>query len=178
MMSIMTHKTWKYAFIAYGAAIGLFGCSTLSQWGIALSNSPIDSINEIGQTNSKKTIQIQGKVVGIAPLLNRGAYQLSDQTGTIWVLTNQALPETGEEVIVRGQLQYQSIPVGRQDLGEFYLVEVNQSPANAETASPINSEIESGAPVFTPPAPPTPARNTPAKEAPLLNNEDLFLPHK
>ena len=178
MIRLFTHKTLQYALIAYGAAMGLLGCNPLTHWGIALSNTPINAIAEIGQTTAKKTIQIQGKVINIAPLVNRGAYQLSDQTGTIWILTNEALPNPGEDVIVRGQLQYQSIPVGRQDLGEFYLVEMNQSPANIETASPTNSQIEPGAPVFTPPAPPLPARTPPPKEEPILPNEDLFLPHK
>ena len=179
MMNIFTQKTLQYAFIVYGAAIGLLGCSLPSQWGIALSNSPINAITKIGQANTQKTIQIQGKVITTAPLIDQGAYQLSDETGTIWVLTNQTLPDKGEEIIVRGQLQYQSIPVGRQDLGEFYLVELNQSPTNVETASPINSEIESTPPAFIPPAPPTPARNAPPKEEDLLlNNEELFLPHK
>ena len=178
MMSIFTRKTLKCAFIIYGAAIGLLGCSTLSQWGFALSNTPINAIAEIDQANIQKTIQIQGKVITTAPLIDRGAYQLSDQTGAIWVLTNQSLPNTGAEIIVRGQLQYQSIPVGREDLGEFYLVELNQSSAKDETTSPINSEIESPSPALAPPAPPTPARNTPPQEAPLLNSEDLLLPHK
>ena len=178
MISNLAHKTIHSVFIALVAAMGLLGCSTLSQWGFALSNTPINAIAEIDQANSQKTIQIKGKVITIAPLIHRGAYQLSDQTGTIWVLTNQPLPDTGAEIIVRGQLQYQSIPVGREDLGEFYLVELNQSSTKDETSSPVNAEVESPSPALAPPAPPTPARQISPKEEPILNNEDLFLPHK
>jgi hypothetical protein len=41
-------------------------------------------------------------------------------------MTSQSLPDVGDEVLIKGQLQFQSIPVGGQDLGEVYIQEEQQ----------------------------------------------------
>ena len=58
-----------------------------------------------------------------APLINQKAYQINDSTGKIWVLTNQGNFQVGEQVILQGNVQYQSIPVAGQEYGEVYLEE-------------------------------------------------------
>jgi hypothetical protein len=55
-----------------------------------------------------------------------GAYKVQDATGAIWVLTNQTIPNVGDEVLIKGQLQFQSIPVAGQNLDEVYVQEEQQ----------------------------------------------------
>lgn len=45
------------------------------------------------------------------------------QPTKIWVITNQkSLPE-GSEVVFKGKVRYQSIPLAGKELGEIYLEE-------------------------------------------------------
>jgi hypothetical protein len=68
-------------------------------------------------------VYLQGQVINRAPLLGSGAYKLKDATGTIWVIANQSIPNVGDEVLIKGKLQFQSIPIGGQELGEVYVQE-------------------------------------------------------
>jgi hypothetical protein len=107
--------------------IGLVGCSHsdfLGWGGFNLGNMGGNStkIKDIPQNANVETIvYLQGQVTNRAPLLSSGAYQLKDTTGTIWVFTNQTLPNVGDEVLIKGKLQFQSIPIGVQELGEVYV---------------------------------------------------------
>lgn len=79
-------------------------------------------ISDIPQNPNVDTIvYLQGQVTNRAPLLGSGAYQLKDTTGTIWVFTNQTLPNVGDQVSIKGKVQFQSIPIGVQELGEVYV---------------------------------------------------------
>ncbi len=116
-----------FCFLLFGG--GLAGCSNsapLGMGGFNLSGigGSITRISDIQQQrNSNATLYLQGQVATRAPFLTNGAYKLQDATGTIWVLTNQTVPNVGDEVTIKGQLQYQSIPVGGQDVGELYIQE-------------------------------------------------------
>lgn len=107
---------------------GLIGCSSLVDLGNALpfKNYPITPIIELPEQNQGSTIYLQGKVSKGAPFLESGAYQLQDNTGAVWVRTTQQLPNPGQELIIKGQVDYQSIPVGSTELGEFYILELEQ----------------------------------------------------
>lgn len=100
--------------------------------GVTLSVSLIScqaslvSIDRISQRKINKTVQLTGKVVQIAPFVEHAAYQIEDVTGKIWVVTTQNPPKIGEPVSIRGQVKYQSLPFAEQDLGELYLVELEQ----------------------------------------------------
>lgn len=111
---------------------GLISCGNsapLSMGGINL-NGVSGNVTKIGEIptaqNTVATVYLQGEVINRAPLLENAAYKLEDDTGTIWVLTNQAPPNLGDEVLIKGQVQFQSIPVGGQDLGEVYIQEQQQ----------------------------------------------------
>ncbi|HEY9652200.1 MAG TPA: hypothetical protein V6C95_16170 [Coleofasciculaceae cyanobacterium] len=109
---------------------GLVGCSNSVPLGLSgLSSSAGGNVTKIGtiqQNQNAATVYLQGRVINRAPFLTNGAYKLEDATGTIWVLTNQALPNIGDEVKIVGQVQFQSIPIGGQDLGEVYVQEQRQ----------------------------------------------------
>ena len=51
-------------------------------------------------------------------------------------ITNDPLPQTGERVQITGKVTYQSIPLGGQDVGELYILEVEKLEANAPQRQP------------------------------------------
>ncbi|MEA5533847.1 DNA-binding protein [Crocosphaera sp. XPORK-15E] len=145
---------------------GLVGCTPLNYLGLA--QTPLTPIREISpQTNPQTTpeagiIYIEGKVVDRAPFMESGSYQLQDATGTVWVLTNGDLPQTGQEIIIKGKVAYQSIPIGGQDVGELYIVEVEKLDTPPVASSPVAQ------PVSSPQVKPTPQTNF----------DEFLLPHK
>ena len=113
----------------------LIGCTPINYLGLAQPS--ITSIGELSPQTSTETtseeaiIYLEGKVVDNAPFMGSGSYQLQDATGTVWVVTNGPLPQTGETVQITGKVTYQAIPIGGQDMGELYILEVEKLAANA-----------------------------------------------
>jgi hypothetical protein len=81
----------------------------------------VTPIQKISQKNQDTTIYIQGTVEKTAPLIKKKAYQINDSTGKIWVITNQRNLVIGEQVILKGDVRYKSIPLADQEYGEIYL---------------------------------------------------------
>lgn len=113
------------SFLVFG--VGLVSCSNsgpLGMSGLNLGNIGTNT-TKIGQIlqnpNVDAIVHVQGQVTNRAPLLGAGAYKLNDESGTIWVFTNQTVPNVGDEVLVKGQLRFQSIPVSGYELGEVYV---------------------------------------------------------
>jgi hypothetical protein len=106
---------------------GLYACGQEGKFGINLQNLTIGAnvtpIQKITPQNKDTTVYIQGKVEKTAPLIQRKAYQINDSTGKIWVVTNQGNFQIGEQVVLKGNVQYQSIPLAGQEYGEIYLEE-------------------------------------------------------
>ena len=111
------------SFVLFGA--GLIGCSHSGFLGIGGNVTKIGNIQQ-NQNNANATVYLQGEVTTRAPFLGSGAYKLKDASGTIWVIANQTLPNVGDQVLIKGQLQFQSIPVGGQELGEVYVQQEQQ----------------------------------------------------
>ena len=124
-----------FCFLLFGGV--LMSCANSSRSGVVGINVSdysvkVTRISDLPQTqNANATVHLLGEVVTKAPFLGSGAYQIKDNTGTIWVITNQTLPEVGDGILLKGQLQYQSIPVGGQELGEVYIQEQEQLKRNA-----------------------------------------------
>lgn len=74
-------------------------------------------------TEKPRKVKINGEVKQIVPLLESIAYQVEDKTGSIWVISENKPPQMGNQIIVKGTLQHQSIPIGEEDLGEYYIIE-------------------------------------------------------
>jgi uncharacterized protein YdeI (BOF family) len=103
----------------------------------------LTKISDIPQNPNVDTIvYLQGQVTNRAPLLGSGAYQLKDTTGTIWVFTNQTLPNVGDQVSIKGKLQFQSIPIGVQELGEVYVQQ--EQLLNRKAGQPEQSRKDEG----------------------------------
>ena len=81
----------------------------LQFWQLGVRTSQISDIQQ--NANVVATVYLEGQVINRAPLIGFGAYHLKDETGTIWVLTNQVLPNLGDQVLIKGQTQFHSMPV-------------------------------------------------------------------
>ncbi len=84
----------------------------------------VTNISEVQtQRDDDARVYVKGKVVNQVPLLELRAYQLQDSTGTILVVTKDKFPPKDKELLIKGKVEYQSIPLGGQELGEVYLKE-------------------------------------------------------
>ncbi len=105
---------------------GLISCSSLSPYGmstIGANVTPIGDLKTQQKRDHQTTVYIRGKVERQVPLLQRWAYQINDSTGEIWVITRQMGLKKGDNVVFKGQIRYQSIPLAGKEYGEVYLEE-------------------------------------------------------
>lgn len=110
---------------------GLIIVGGLTQVGINGTNLgfgfQITNIRDVNpQSNQDTTIHLQGKVTAIVPLLEQKVYQLQDSTGKIWVLTEQTNLQISDQVMIKGTIRYESIPLAGQEFGEVYIYEQQQ----------------------------------------------------
>lgn len=63
-----------------------------------------------------KTVRVQGTVETSGGAVGRGAYAVSDGTGTIWVISSKGIPSRGARVAVEGEI-FQGIQVLGQSFG-------------------------------------------------------------
>ncbi|MGB3240631.1 MAG: hypothetical protein WBB29_20250 [Geitlerinemataceae cyanobacterium] len=91
---------------------------------IPVNVTPISKVIQNPKVGSR--VNVKGTVTQKAPFLDSGAYQIQDETGTIWVMRETPLPNSGDRVIIKGIVQYESVPIGQQDFGEVYLEEQKQ----------------------------------------------------
>ncbi|MEL4894836.1 DNA-binding protein [Crocosphaera sp. Alani8] len=146
----------------------LIGCTPINYLGLAQPTvTPIGEISPqpTAESNTEETIiYLEGKVVDSAPFMDSGSYQLQDETGTVWVVTNDPLPQTGETVKITGQVTYQSIPIGGQDMGELYILEVEKLAVNTpESTSTVQPVVDT---------------DTEAKPISKPDPNEFLLPHK
>ncbi len=108
---------------------GLLSCGNLplSQLNLGFNVASIGDIQQKRQIDGE--VYLRGKVENRAPFVGNAAYQLQDGTGKMWILTKQALPQLGDEVLMKGEVRYKSITVKElagTDLGEVYVEEMEQ----------------------------------------------------
>ncbi len=111
----------------FSLVTGLSACGNIEKSGINLKKLTIGAnvtqIQKITQQNQDTTVYIQGKVEKTAPLIKQKAYQINDATGKIWVITNQGNFQVGEQVVLKGNVRYKSVPLAGKEYGEIYLEE-------------------------------------------------------
>jgi len=116
----------------FGILLGLTGLTGCAGWSEAVCVNglfpgrvrPIEQIQACSSTDYR--VRLRGTVGDRAPLLNGQVYQLQDSTGEIWVLTSDTTLETGDQVVIRGRVRYQSISLAGREQGEFYIEELSQ----------------------------------------------------
>ncbi len=155
---------WRKKAIPFLISGLIISCSPLNPLGLA--SGEYTAIAELGKISNQSNITLKGIVVNVAPFLEGGAYQLQDATGAVWVRTDKPLPPKGSSLIVKGELQYEAIFVGKQQLGESYLLELSQEPQSSmgSTDQP---------PVSTPP---TKDVTLPSDRPPTISKPPLLLP--
>lgn len=109
----------------------------ISIWLILLSSlmgcrSSVTSIEQVSEKKIGRTVHLTGKVVHLAPFIDNAAYQIEDTTGKIWVVTPQTLPKLGQQINIKGKIEYQSLPFAEHELGDFYVVEVEKLESSIE----------------------------------------------
>lgn len=95
------------------------GSSGIQPVGFAIATSTIAALKQAPTANM--IVQIKGQVGHQVPLLGKTAYELSDATGSIWVIAADAIPKPGDGVVVEGKLLYQTIQLNGQEQGSVYL---------------------------------------------------------
>jgi hypothetical protein len=74
----------------------------------------IEKINRDPGRYAGKEVTVAGKVVDSYGVLGRGAFQIDDGTGALWVLAGHyGVPEAGAKVAVTGNIQQSFTLVGR-----------------------------------------------------------------
>lgn len=116
--------TKSYVVRISAIALLMGGLSSLAVGFFSDSNVSVTQINELqNQRDDNATVYVKGKVVKEVPLLDLRAYHLQDSTGTILVITKDKFPPKSKEVLIKGKVEFKSIPLGGKDLGEVYLKE-------------------------------------------------------
>ncbi len=93
------------------------------------SNQVMSALNLLERTSirdvSKKIdrdVRLQGKIESQVPLVGGArAYELSDETGRIWITTRDRLPAPGTKINVQGKVRYEKISIDGQDQSTVYL---------------------------------------------------------
>lgn len=112
----------------------IVGSLCLICFGLAGCDPSIE-VNSIAQLSTQtdrleQSVLVEGVVRDRAPFLNNGAYQLQDESGTIWILTNNPLPDSGEAVTIEGKIKVKSIVLNNQEDQEVYLEEETLNSSN------------------------------------------------
>lgn len=94
-------------------SIGLSGCHQLAQIGIG--TTAIADLERDPQLQNDD-IYIRGNVENQLGIFGQGAYQVKDNTGSIWVMGKSDLPDLGSNVTVRGTVRA-GLTIGDRRLG-------------------------------------------------------------
>lgn len=105
---------------------GLIGCGSMPQVSMNSLNlsfgSNVVNIGDIKpEPDTEASVYLQGKVTKQVPLVDWWVYQLQDSTGAIWVLTDKTDWRLGDELLIQGEVHYQSIPIADREFGEIYV---------------------------------------------------------
>ncbi|MBD2445272.1 hypothetical protein H6G25_19260 [Dolichospermum sp. FACHB-1091] len=121
--------TWRLFYLGLCCSLitGIYAYNKRGNSGINLKNfnvgTNVTQIQKISKKNQDTTIYIQGTVEKTAPLIKQKAYQINDSTGKIWIITNQGNFRVGENVVLKGNVQYKTISLAGKEYGEIYLEE-------------------------------------------------------
>ena len=76
-------------------------------WALAMSGCEQRSINEIKADPSRyanREVSIVGTVARSYSVLGRGAYEIEDGTGKLWVVSERGVPREGAKIVVKGKI--------------------------------------------------------------------------
>jgi hypothetical protein len=94
----------------------------------ALALTACESVTKIADVNRdpsqfrNKTVRVEGTVTNSVGVLSTGGYQIEDDTGRIFVISNQGIPARGARVVVEG-----TVFTGAMVLGQAVGVAIKES---------------------------------------------------
>jgi hypothetical protein len=93
----MTRKRLRLTAVACLALVALFmaGCVEKS----------INQIKAEPDRYANREVGIRGEVTESFSILGRGAYQVDDGTGKLWVVSDRGVPRKGSHVAVKGKIR-------------------------------------------------------------------------
>jgi hypothetical protein len=160
--------------------LGLFGCSTLADLGIAvpyIGDPPLTAIEQLQEKPKGALVYLRGTVSNYAPFLAGGAYLLQDGSGKIWIRTNSnKLPRKGEEIVIKGKIDFEAIPQGSENVNEVYVVELEQMDAVAVNSVPTPSPSPEIKPSPSSEVKPPENNSPPVSTKPLDNPRQVTIP--
>ena len=89
-----------------------------------------------------RKVSVDGTVIKSVSFLEGGAYQLQDKTGTIWIFTENDLPEEGTAIEIKGNLRHKNITFEDRDLGELYILESERNYILTADIVPVSQPNE------------------------------------
>ena len=102
------------------------------RWVLVLAAAVImtacEGVTKIGDVNKdpskfrNKIVRVEGTVTNSVGVMSTGGYQIEDETGKIFVVSNQGVPARGARVIVEG-----SVFQGAMVLGEAVGIAIKES---------------------------------------------------
>jgi hypothetical protein len=79
------------------------------------------NIKDVGLKRDR-VVQVQGKINAEAPLMGGlKAYEVKDETGSVWVVTSRSIPAIGSQVNVQGKVRLEKIDLAGKDQSTVYL---------------------------------------------------------
>ena len=75
---------------------------------LAASACAARTVNQVIADPSRyrnREIRLSGEVVNSVSLLNRGAYQIDDGTGQLWIVSDRGVPRKSARVTVKGTIR-------------------------------------------------------------------------
>ncbi|MEN9229359.1 MAG: hypothetical protein Q6L68_00510 [Thermostichus sp. DG02_5_bins_236] len=97
---------------------GASGCGQLARLGVG--TTPIATVAQNPTQHSN--VWIRGQVVNQVGVFGQGVYELQDNSGSIWVITDKGIPAMNSTITVRGKAQ-EGITVGGRTFGVSLLEE-------------------------------------------------------
>ncbi len=76
-----------------------------SMWLTACATRTIGHVLADPERYSNKEVKLRGEVERSYSVLGRGAYELRDHTGTLWVISDRGVPREGTRVEVKGTIR-------------------------------------------------------------------------
>ncbi|MCY7408345.1 MAG: hypothetical protein LH631_13505, partial [Alkalinema sp. CAN_BIN05] len=71
---------------------------------IALSScAPTVPTSSIQTQPADQQVQVKGKVITVAPMINQVAYEVQDSGGSIWVMSQKQPPRLDSEISIAGK---------------------------------------------------------------------------
>jgi len=72
---------------------------------IACEKKTINQIKADPNRYAQREVGIEGQVVRSYSVLGKGAYEVDDGTGKLWVVSDKGVPRTGARVAVKGKIK-------------------------------------------------------------------------